>query len=247
MSPGLIIYANPSPRPHKAKTATKAKRKRIAAPKGAKPMAKHRTAAQKRATARLVALNRSRKRHKNPSSRKAKSRRRYAVHHNPTRRRRVHRNPSGGFTKGILGDLASKDGLMLLGAAAVAPTVVETIAGYVVPVQYNSGWTGLLARAAIAGGAVYVLDHFLKQRKAAIGFAAGAGGSLIMQAYKTYQVAQVVPAPTPAPVQDQIAKNPALYDQLMNGGQYDSLNGYAATPMGSYAATPMGDPYESLN
>lgn len=215
-------------------------------------MAKHRTAAQKRATARLVAMNRSRKKHRNPSSapRKARSRRRY-THSNPTtHRRRRHRNPSsGGFSRGILGDLASKDGLMLLGAAAVAPTVVEAIAGYVVPAQYNSGWTGLLARAAIAAGVVYVVDRFGKQRKAAIGFAAGAGGSLLMQAYRTYQVGQVVPVVTPAQqgLADEIAKNPALYENLMNGDQYGSLNGYAATPMGGYAATPMGDPYESLN
>lgn len=210
-------------------------------------MAKHRTAAQKRATARLVAMNKSRKRHKNPSSRKATSRRRYHSNPAPARRRR-HRNPSvGGFSRGILGDLASKDGLMLLGAAAVAPTVVEAIAGYVVPVKYNSGWTGLLARAAIAGAVVYGIDRFLKQRKAAVGFAAGAGGSLLMQAYRTYQVGQTLPAATPAPVADEIAKNPRLYENLMNGDQYSSMNGYAATPMDGYAATPMGDPYESLN
>lgn len=215
-------------------------------------MATHRSPAQNRATKRLVALNRSRKKHRNPSHapRKAKSRRRHVYSNPTTHRRRRHRNPSiGGFSRGILGDLASKDGLMLLGAAAVAPVVVNAIADYIVPAQYNNGWTGLLARAAITAGVVYVVDKFGKQRKAAIGFAAGAGGTLLLQAYKTYQVGQVVPVVTPAQqgLADEIARNPTLYDNLMNGDQYGSLNGYAATPMGGYAATPMGDPYESLN
>lgn len=251
----MIVYANPSatPRPKKkrAKTSTQAKPKRNAATKGAEPMAKHRTAAQKRATAKLVALNRSRKRHKNPSTRKATRRRKYTHNAAPARRRRYHRNPSmGGIGRGILGELASKEGLILLGSAAAAPTVVEAIAGYVVPTQYNSGWTGLLARAAIAGAVVYGLDRFLKQKKAAIGFAAGAGGNLLYQAYKIWQVGQVLPVATPAQkaVADEIAKNPALYDSLMNGGQYSSLNGYAAVPMGGYDAVPMGEnPFESLN
>lgn len=209
---------------------------------------RHRSAAQRAATNRMLKANHSRKRTKNPSTRRKTASHRRTVSRNPApRRRRVNRNPSGGFGRGILGDLASKDGLMLIGAAAVAPTIVEAIAGYIVPAQFNSGWTGLLARAAIAGAAVYGIDKLLKQRKAAIGFAAGAGGSLLMAAYKTYQVQQAVPAATPPAVADEIARNPALYENLMSGDQYGSLNGYSAAPMGSYAASPMGDPFESLN
>jgi hypothetical protein len=246
----MLIYANPSTPPakrrkRKASPATPARNGRK---KGALLMAKrHRSAAQKAATRKMLAANKSRKRHRNPAPRKA-TRRRRAVSHNPvSRRRRTHRNPSTAtFGRGILGELASKDGLMLLGAAAVAPTVVDFVADKIVPTQYASGWVGLIAKATIAAAGAYALDRFLKQRKAAIGFAVGAGGSLIAQAYKTYMVQTTLPTVTPAQG-DEIAKNPALYRTLMDGDQYASLNGYAAAPMGGYDMTPMGDQWESLN
>lgn len=208
-----------------------------------------RSAAQKAATRRMLAANKSRKRHCNPSPRKAtRSRRSYAA----APRRRTHRNPS--FSpKGILGELASMDGLLLLGAAAIAPTAVDLIAEKVVPIQYQSGWTGLIAKAAIASAAAYALDKYGKQRKAAIGFAVGAGGSLVALAYRTFRAGQALPAAvvkaSPATA-DEIARNPTLYSSLMNQGanEYDSLNGYAMAPMGGYAIAPgMGDEYESLN
>lgn len=243
-----LLYANPSTRPIKAKPSTKTRPRRAASKKGPTMAKKRRSAAQQAATRRMLAANRSRKRHHNPSHAPRKAKRRRASYSvATTHHRRRHRNPSGGFARGILGELASKDGLLLLGSAAVAPTAVDMIAGYIVPVQYQSGWTGLLAKAAIAAAAVYAIDKVAKQRKAAIGFAAGAGGSLIALAYRTFQAQQSLPAAAAPAVADQIAKNPALYDELMNGGQYSSMNGYAAAPMGSYAAAPMGDQWESLN
>jgi len=211
-------------------------------------MAKHRSPAQRAATQKLIRYNKSRKRHHNPSPRKATKRRRYAAanprHHS---RRRVHRNP-GGFGRGILGELASKDGLMLLGAAAIAPTAVDMVAAAVVPIQYSMGLTGLAAKGAIAVGLTYAVDRFIN-RKAAIGFAAGSLGSLLLAGYKTFMTQQALPAAVTAnapAVADEIAKNPTLYKSLMDSGDWSSLNGYAATPMGGYAATPMGD-WESLN
>lgn len=211
---------------------------------------RHRTPAQRAATKRMLAANRSRKRHHNPSHkpRKAARRRTYTAaprHH----RRRVHRNPSL-FGRGILGELASKDGLMLLGAAAVAPTAVDFIAEKVVPIQYASGMTGLLAKAAIAAASAYALDRFVN-RKAAIGFAVGSGGSLLALAYKTFMVKQALPATVPAQatgaMADEIAKNPSLYKSLMESNDWSSLNGYAVAPMGGYAEAPVGDSWESLN
>lgn len=246
----MLIYANPSTRPHKATPSTKTRPRRAASKKGPK-MAKHRSAAQKAATKRMLAANRSRKRHRNPSAapRKATRRRR----HNPSAAPRRRRGSVSTYSRGILGELASKDGLMLLGAAAVAPTVVDFIAEKVVPVQYASGWTGLLAKAAIAAAGAYALDKVAKQRKAAIGFAVGAGGSLIALAYRTFQAQQTLPA-SAAPagaakdaLADEIAANPTLYRSLMDGSQWDSLNGYNTVPMGGYAATPMGDEWDSLN
>lgn len=244
----LLIYANPSTKPTKRKrkagaTATKAHKARK---KGAQPMAKRRSPAQRAATRKMLAANRSRKRHRNPSPRKARARRRYS-HAAPARRRRVHRNP-GGFSRGILGEFASMDGLMLLGAAAVAPTVVEAASDMVVPIQYRAGWTGLLAKALIAAAGTWALYKYVN-RKAGIGFAAGAGGSLIGTAYRTFRAQQVLPAAvtqaSPA-VADEIAKNPTLYKSLMDSGDFTSLNEYAAAPMSGYVEAPVAG-YESLN
>lgn len=189
----------------------------------------------------------------NPSYRRR--RRRHAVS-NPVsyrrHRRRVHRNPS--FSgKGILGEFASKDGLMMLGAAAIAPTAVNFIADKIVPTQYNSGWTGLAAKTVIAGGITWALDRYLKQRKAALGFAIGSLGSLIAQAVQTYRVGSALPQ-APAPVADEIARNPALFEQVMSG-DYSALNGYEMAPVGGYDVTPLSgmpgspDPngFDSLN
>jgi hypothetical protein len=247
----MIIFANPSTRPHKATPKKPAKRHRSAVSKGASAMAKrHRSPAQRAATKRMLAANRSRKRHHNPAPRKARSRRRYSNpaprHH---ARRRVHRNPSIASARSFLGELASTQGLIMLASAAAAPTVVDMAAGYIVPVQYQTGYTGLLAKLVIAGGIAYALDRFGKQRKAAIGFAVGAAGSLIATAVKTYQVSSVIPTVTPA-VQDQIAENPAMYKALMenaSGSNYDSLNGYVAAPMSGYESAPLGDEFDSLN
>lgn len=197
-------------------------------------MKKRRKTARRRVTKRRVT--------KNPTIRRSY---RAAA---PRRRRSVRRNPSGGgFARGILGELASKDGLMLLGAAALAPTVVDLAAEKIVPTQYQSGWTGLLAKAAIAAAAVYALDRFGKQRKAALGFAVGSGASLLAQAVRMYRVGQAIPAAPPA-VADEIAKNPALFTEVM-GGNFSSLNEYgmAPAPMSGYGLAPVADEYESLN
>lgn len=251
----MILYANPSssPKPVKRKrratTATKAQKR--AATKGGSAMAKqHRSAAQKAATARMLAANKRRKRHHNPSPRRAKSRRRYhAAAPRSYSRRRRHHNPT--FGRGILGELASMDGLILLGSAAVAPTAVNMIADKVIPTQYATGYTGLLAKAAIAAALVFGIDRGLKQRKAAIGFAAGSLGSLLADGYRLVMVRQTLPAsvtatPAASGMADEIAKNPTLYQSLMNGSQYSSLNGYESVPaMAGYDLTMGG--YESLN
>lgn len=245
----MLIFANPSTRPKTATPKTKAKRKRSAATKGAKPMAKRRSAAQRAATARMLAANKSRKRHRNPAPRKAKSRRRrYAAAPVSYKRRRRHRNPgiiAGG--RSFLGELASTQGLIMLAAAAAAPTVVDMAHEKIVPDAYRFGWWGLATKALLAGGIAYALDRVAKQRKAAIGFAVGAGGSLIAQAVRTWQVVQAVPTVAPA-VSDAIAENPAMFNQLMgNGGAFGSLNGYEAAPLGGYEEAPLGAEFDSLN
>lgn len=219
----MLIFANPSTRPARRRSSAK----------GASMKKRRKSSTRRRVTRRRVT--------KNPTTRRSY---RAAA---PRRRRSVCRNPSvGGFAKGILGELASKDGLMLLGAAALAPTIVDMAAEKIVPVQYQSGWTGLLAKAALAGLAVYALDRFGKQRKAALGFAVGSGASLLAQAVRMYRVGQMMPAAPPA-VADEIAKNPALFENVM-GGNFDSLNGYQMAPVGGYEMAPVGESmFESMN
>jgi hypothetical protein len=204
----------------------------------------------------MLAANRSRKRSHNPSSpRHAKRRRRsrvgyYTKGSMPYRRRRTHRNPA---FKGILGELASMGGLILLGSAAIAPTTVNMIADKLIPAQYATGYTGLLGKAVIAGAAVWLLDDVVKQRKAAIGFAAGSLGTILAEGYKLVMVRRALPAAvTATPAQhgmaDEIAKNPTLYRSLMEGQPYgNSLNGYEAAPMGAYDMAPAMNGFESLN
>ena len=243
----IVVTANPSPRPRRKATTTTKTRPRRAASKGAVMARKTRSAAQKAATRRMLAANKSRKRHHNPSPRKATKRRRTYSAAAP-RRRRVHRNPgilAGG--KSFLGDLATTQGLIMLAAAAAAPTVVDMIHSRVVPDAYKTGWWGIAGKAVIGLGIAYGLDKYGKQRKAALGFGIGALGSLLANAWTTYNVQSTLPAVAPA-VQDQIAQNPAMYAELMNGGnQFASVNGYEPVPMAGYDAVPMGDEFESLN
>jgi len=178
-------------------------------------------------------------------------RRRRRVSAAPVRRRRVHRNPSGFASKGILKELASMDGLILVGSAVLAPTVCDLAVDTIVPAQYRQGWTGLIARAGIVGLGAWALDRWLKQRKAALGFAIGGGAQVLAQGIRMARVTMSNPRIAPA-VADEIAKNPSAYDALMSGN-YNSLNGYEMAPLSGYEMASVGNiynagaEYESLN
>lgn len=244
----MLIFANPSTAPRKRrKTKTSPKR---AARKGAVMAKRRRTAAQRAATARMIAANRRHKTTRNPR----KATRRRTTHHtyrNPSRRRTASKRGFASLHKGILGELMSKDGLMLLGGAALAPVIVNFAAEKILPVEYSTGWYGLAAKAALTVAGAYGLEK-IGQRKAAVGFAVGGLGGLIYHGVKMFTATRALPAAAPAAVADQIAANPAAYDALMSGN-YNSLNGYAEVPMSGYE--PMvgnmreepSSPFESLN
>lgn len=218
---------------------------------------KRRSPAQRAATLKMLAANRRRKRSVNPSRRKVTHRARY---HNPTprhSRRRRYRNPSEGG-RGLLSELMSVNGAIMVGAAALAGPALEFVNDKIIPAQLKSGWTGLLSRAVVAGVGVFALDYAGRKTKvralryAAVGGGIGAFGNLLMEAYKTMRVQQALPpaVTTQAPaIGEEIVKNPTLYKQLMEAGPYDSLNEYAQTPgIGEYAETPgMGGAFDSLN
>jgi hypothetical protein len=196
---------------------------------------------------------------KRKRARKATSRRRRTIHRNPTRRsaaprkahrrRRVHRNPFTVSSKSILGEITSRDGLVMLAAAAVAPTAVNMICDKVVPVAYNSGWWRIAARAGVTLGLAYVIDKYAKQRKAALGFLAGSAGSIIYDGYRLATLSTAAPAASLTPAQqDEIVRNPTLFEGVMSGTiDGNSLNGYDVVPMAGYDVVPMADEYDSYN
>lgn len=167
----LIAVTNPThriPPPKKRRNpSTKAAKPRLS--KEA-PMRKHRAAKAAKRTKRRV--------HRNPG--------------NPThsfgkirRRRRVHRNPSPFSGRGVLGELLSKEGAIMIGAAFVAPMAADFIQEKLMPTA--QGWTKLAIKAAIIGGGAYALDRFLKQRKGAIAFAVTGAAVLVSDAVRLYR------------------------------------------------------------
>lgn len=227
----MIIFANPSTgRPVKKRKATPATPARKGRKKGAGTMAKHRSAAQKAATARLLAWNRKHrgaKRHRNPSNppRKAARRRSAAVHSY-----RRHRNPSsgGGFLKGgVLGELLSKEGLLMVGGAFVAPMAADFIQEKIMPSA--TGWTKILVKAGIIGAGAWAIDKFLKQRKAAVAFGVTGGAVLAADALRLYRGQMAGLSEGEA---DYLATRPEL------------MQAYVGAPgMGGDWQTGLADPY----
>lgn len=225
----MLIFANPSTRPARRRSKTKG-------PKMAK----------RKATRRRV----SRRVTKNPGTPRRR-RRSYTMKARPVhRRRRVHRNPS--FAKGILGELASMNGVLLIGSAVVAPTVTNMVADAILPAQYNAGYPRLAAKAAIVAAAAWAIDRFAKSRHAALGFAIGGLGTVVNEAVNVIRARQELPATVEPAAADEIARNPAAFESLMSG-RWNSLNGYEPAPVGGYDMAPVGNlrevsgEYESLN
>jgi len=223
----MLIYANPSTVPARSRTNKKGT-----------SMAKRKTTRKRRAVSRRVT--------KNPGQFKA--RRRSATHRNPvaSRRRRVHRNPSrgGGMFKGILGELASMNGVLLIGAAVAAPTVANYAVSFL-PAKLKTGYSGLLAKAVVVAAGAWAIDRFAKSRHAALGFAIGGLGTVVNDAINVVQVRATLPASVAPAAADEIAANPSAFRALMDG-QFESLNGYQPVLAG-YDAVLAESSFESLN
>jgi len=168
----ILISANPTnPKRftgRKASTATGRKVK-----KGVSPMArKYRSPAQKAATRKMHAANRSRRKtHHNPSSHRKVTRRRRTTHRNPVsyhRRRRTHRNPSLLGGSGVLGELLSAKGAVMVAAAFAAPVATSWLQQQIMPTA--TGWTKVAVQVGLVAAGAYAIDKFLKQRNAAIAF-----------------------------------------------------------------------------
>lgn len=230
----MLIFANPStPSPRPARRRTKKK---------GSPMATKKRKTRRRVSARKV--------HRNPAPAKRR-RRSYKMHSAPKRRRRTTRNPGAFSARGILGELASMNGVILIGSAVVAPTVTNMAVSYL-PENFRTGYTGLMAKAVIVGIGAYALDRFVKSRHAALGFAIGGLGTVINDGINVMRVRQALP-PTVTAAQeglaDELAKNPAAFRSIMDGN-FNSLNGlggYENMPVNGYEVVGLGDDYGSYN
>lgn len=219
----LLISANPASPSHftgrKATTGRKAK-------KGATVAKKHRSAAQKAATRKMLAANKARKTHRNPTARKATRRRKSAVHTVAARRRRtVRRNPgflSGLTSGGVLGELISKEGLMMVAGAMAAPMVTDYLQEKIMPTA--TGWTKIALKAALVLGGAFAIDKFLKMRKAAIAYAV-TGAAVV--ASDAIQIGRGVMAGLSASEADMVATRPDLVARIAQGTGYSrGLAGY---------------------
>lgn len=209
----ILISANPSNPSNftgrKAKTATGRKAK-----KGASAMAKkRRSAAQQAATRKMLAANRRRRVHHNPVSRKATRRR---THRNPVtyRRRRTHRNPSLMGSGGILKDLISKEGLLMVAGAMAAPMVTDYLQEKIMPSA--TGWTKIAVKAGLVLAGAYAIDKFLKMRKAALAY--GVTGAAVV-ASDAIQIGRGVMAGLSASEADMVATRPDLVARIARGYQ----------------------------
>jgi len=182
----LVAITNPTKFPPPA--GKKGKSAKLAATKprivkGASAMAKkHRSAAQKAATRKMLAANRAK--HRNPSNpRKATRRRTYraAAPH----RRKTHRNPSYFSGSGVLGELMSKEGLLMVGGAFVAPMAVDFVQEKIWPTA--SGWTKILFKLGLVAAGAWAIDKFGKQRKAAIAFGVTGAAVVASDAVRLYR------------------------------------------------------------
>lgn len=183
----MLIYANPSPKrkPGKPVKRTSATGRKAAPTKGALAMAKkHRSAAQKAATARMLAANKSRKRkkHRNPSSPasyRKRSARRAGTH------RKRHRNPSSGGGGNFFRSFLTMESAVELGAAIAAPLAVDFVQQKIMPSA--TGITKLGIKAALAVGGGWAIDKFLKKRLAGKIFAVVGLSVIALDAWRYYQ------------------------------------------------------------
>ena len=218
----ILISANPSNPSkftgRKAKPATGRK----AHKKGASPMAKkRRSAAQQAATRKMLAANKRRKVHHNPTARKATRRRK--TYHNPVsaKRRRTHRNPSLFGGGGILKELISKEGMMMVAGAMAAPMVTDYLQEKIMPSA--TGWTKVAVKAGLVLAGAYAIDKFLKMRKAALAY--GVTGAAVV-ASDAIQIGRGVMAGLSAAEADMVATRPDLVARIANGGYTQGMADY---------------------
>ena len=208
----LLISANPTHRPTKAK-----------AKKGKTMAKKYRSPAQKAATRRMLAAN---KRITRNPKRKATRRRATVIQVNPSHKRRIRRNP--GFMSSapnVLKEMFSAEGAMMIGAAMVAPMVADYAQEKIMPSA--TGYTKIAVKAAAVGLGAWLIAKFLKKPKVALAF--GVTGAAVL-ASDVVTIARGTLSGLSASEAEMLASNPANVQELVTAGYRrglaDSGTGY---------------------
>ena len=175
---------------------------------------KQRSPAQKAATRRMLAANRAGKTHHNPTKTyKTKGRR---TSHNPVSRGRhkTHRNPSLFGGGGILKELISKEGLLMVAGAMAAPMVTDFLQEKIMPSA--TGWTKVAVKAGLVAAGAFAIDKFLKMRKVALAY--GVTGAAVV-ASDAVQIARGTMMGLSADEADMVASRPDLVRRIAQGYQ----------------------------
>lgn len=115
------------------------------------PRRKHRSAAQRAATRRLVAANRSRRANPARRKRRASAKRHVVRHHNPIFARSVKRHRRSARRRNPIGLRGGNLGGMLLqGLKGAGGAVVVNAAVSFLPATFNTGMIGYVARTGVA-------------------------------------------------------------------------------------------------
>jgi hypothetical protein len=191
-------------------------------------MAKRRSAAQRAATARLVAWGKTHRRKKRTTRNPSHSPRKAVRHYRAKARRRTVRNPSFLPSGGVLGELLSKEGLLMIGGAFVAPMAADFLQEKLMPSA--TGWMKIAVKAAIIGAGAWGIDRFLKQRKAAVAFGVTGAAVLAADAFRLYRGTMAGLSDAEA---DYLATRPELMRAYVNAG----------SGMGDQWSVGLGGPY----
>lgn len=194
-------------------------------------MKRRRTAAQKAATTRMLAANK--RRHRNPSK-TYKAKRRYR---NPApvarRRRSTHRNPGflGFKDSGVLKEILSMDGALMIGAAFAAPLAVDWVQEKLMPSA--TGWTKIGVKAAALLAGAWAIQKFGKKPKAALAFGVTGAAVLVADAYNLWQTPSTGTSGLGA---DALAMQPGAVQALAWNGYRPGLSESPSYRMGLAAA-----------
>jgi hypothetical protein len=119
---------------------------------------------------------------------------------------------SGG---GVLKELFGIEGVMMIGAAMVAPMVADYVQEKVMPTA--TGWTRILVKAGVIAAGAFAIQKFLKKPKVALAFGVTGAAVLASDAVNYYRGAQAGLTTTQVEQADTLAGDPVAIHALASG------------------------------